>query len=275
MIPQRTASDQAMRFLLIRCVELLYWLADLSPIFHRFQSWFESKVTFPNSQERIIDAIAIIEDHTNQGLPTAALVESQSHLDANILYRFQIGGVIFCQQQKPSEHQGDRYALMAILINLTGTGNSARSYRIWDSPQVQGTTKDSRKMIAEWTVKPIQVNLSGFSAEQTLEQVSTKKAPAEALALIPLMKNGNEDAIMQEWLGLTTEQGNVERTGILAAVVVFARLVGQFEKWSLLLKGFSMIDDPLVAEWIGQGEKKGHKEGRLEGLKDGEKKGRR
>jgi hypothetical protein len=106
-------------------------------------------------------------------------------------------------------------------------------------------------------VKPIEVNLSGFSAEGTLEQVSTKKAPAEALVLIPLMKNGNEDAIMQEWLRLTTDQGNAERSGILAAVVVFARLVGQFEKRSLLLKGFSMIVDPLVAQWIGQGHREG------------------
>jgi hypothetical protein len=120
----------------------------LSRIFYRFQSWFKSKVTFPNSQERIIDAIAIIEDDTNRGLPTAELVESQSHLDANILYRFQMGGAIFCHQQKPSEHQGNRYPLMAILINLTRTGNSARSYRVWDAPP-SDDSQAARRLLAE------------------------------------------------------------------------------------------------------------------------------
>jgi hypothetical protein len=188
MFPQKTSYDQAMRYLLTRYVALLYWLAGLSHSAYEFIEWLQTTVSIPGQKERIIDAVARIHDHSNNGIPTALLCESQTEPDFDIAARFMMGGAMLSLSLKPNRQVGDRYQLAALVINLTGNPNSARSCRV------------NARNLAEWTLNPIEVNLATFDATEVLQGIAKGEVPNVVLALIPLMKNGNDEANMQEWL---------------------------------------------------------------------------
>jgi hypothetical protein len=172
-----------------------------------------------------------------------------------------MGGAMLSLSLKPNRQVGDRYQLAALVINLTGNPNSARSTRL------QG------RNLAEWTLNPIEVNLATFDAKEVLQGIARGEVPNVVLALIPLMKNGNDEANMQEWLRLANAEADHQRRGDFSLAQAFATLVGQREKWQTLLKEFLMIEAPFVTEWKNEGRKEGILEGRKEGVLTGRKEG--
>ena len=135
MFPEETTFDEAARFLLRQGGgPLLAWLLEEKPEALRFCGWLDSVLSLPGTKERLCDAIARME--TEDGAPHALIVEVQTRPDPSMFGRLSIAGGILFETVRPNNLTGDRYALMALVINLTGVGHSgqttARPSSIWN-----------------------------------------------------------------------------------------------------------------------------------------------
>src|SRR5262249_28747416 len=178
--------------------------------------------------------IARLADLTRGGVPCAAIIEFQITPDPEMFGRMLIAGGMTWLQLRPSAHPGDRYDLIAVVVNLTGRGNCARQ-------AVVGT--------AEWKLIPRELNLETFDAAKVLDEIEAGVAPRELLAWIPLMHGGNEDAIIDRWLAIASAEPSLKKRGDYALATVFAQAVGTQEKWKSKLEGLTMNDTPMVKQW--------------------------
>jgi hypothetical protein len=156
----------------------------LTPKQLRFVRWLPTQLTLPGATERICDSIADLADLQRGGLPFAALMEVQTEPDATMPGRLMLAGGLLWLTVKPAPLPGERYELLAVVINLTSVGNAARQCVL---------------STAEWTLRPIEVNLETLGAGAILDQIEAGSAPRELLAFIPMMIRGGEDAIIQRW----------------------------------------------------------------------------
>jgi hypothetical protein len=147
--------------------------------------------------------------------------------------RMLIAGGMVWRTLKPSPHPGDRYELIAVVVNLTGKGDCARDMTI-------GT--------AQWKLKPCEVNLETLDADKVLDEVASGSAPKEVLAWIPLMKNGSEDATITRWLQIVNAEPSLKKRGDYALARIFSGAVGLQDEWKKRLEGLTMIDSPVVKE---------------------------
>src|SRR5262249_54150569 len=130
---------------------------------------------------RWCDGIANLADLENGGAPFAAIVEVQTKPDGTMPGRLMLAGGLCLLLLKPQPLPGDRFELAAIVINLTGTGNSARRMALGET---------------SWTLVPCEVNIETFNAGEVLEQIAVGTVPREVLALIPAMRRGGEEGII-------------------------------------------------------------------------------
>jgi hypothetical protein len=88
------------------------------------------------------------------------------------------------------------------------------------------------------------------------------------LALIPLMQRGGEKGIIQDWCELVGAEKDLRRRGDYGLALVFAERAGCLDAWRDALKGFAMIESPLIAALLSQAEAKAKTEGKAEMLVD-------
>ncbi len=151
---------------------------------------------------------------------------------------------------KPTSLPGDRYELTAIVVNLTGRGNSARRMALGDT---------------QWTLVPRELDVETLDAGAMLEEIAAGVIPREVLALIPLMNRGAEDAMIARWLEVAGSDADAGRRGDYSLALVFSEAVRCRDKWETALKGFNMIESPLVREWKDAAKLEGILEGKIEG----------
>ena len=248
--PDLTTYDEAARYLLVRAgATLLEWLLRLDPSQVRFEGWLQSQLTLPGVKQRLCDGIARLADLERGGTPFAALVEIQTRPDVTMPGRLLLAGGLCSLLLKPTPLPGDRYELTAIVINLTGTGRSARRMVLGDT---------------QWTLVPCEVDVEALEASALLEEIAAGKVPRELLALIPLMKRGAEDAIIARWLEVAGSDPDAGRRGDYSLALVFSEAVRCRDKWEIALKGFNMIESPLVREWKDAARIEGKIEGKIE-----------
>jgi hypothetical protein len=149
--------------------------------------------------------------------------------------RLMLAGGLLWLTVKPAQLPGDRYELVGIVINLTGKGDALRQC-------VLGT--------AEWILRPVEVNLETLDARELLEQIAAGTAPRELLALIPLLHRGGEAGIIERWSELVGAEADLRRRADYALAQVFAERVGRHDTWHDALKGFAMIESPLIAQLL-------------------------
>jgi hypothetical protein len=235
-LPPPTRYDQAARYLLLRAGPLLLsWLLRLTPARLRFERWLPTQLTLPGTRQRLCDGIAELADLQRGGLPFAALLEVQTAPDPTMTGRLLLAGGLLWLTVKPTQLPGDRYELVGIVLNLTGRGDATRQC-------VLGT--------AEWTLRPVEVNLETLDAGELLEQIAVDQAPRELLALIPLLHGGGQAGIIQRWSELVSAETDLRRRADYALALVFAERVGLRDVWHDALKGFAMIESPLIAELL-------------------------
>jgi hypothetical protein len=209
------------------------WLLGMTAEQIRFDSLEDSTLVLTD-KERRCDLIASLADLTRGGVPCLAVIEFQIAPDPEMFGRLLIAGGIAWGQLRPSDLRGDRYALIAVVVNFTGKGDCARDVAV-------GT--------ARWTLKPREINLETLDAAKVLDEIDSGSAPKELLAWIPLMKNGSEDAIIDRWLRTASAEPDLKKRGYYGLATVFAGAVGTKDLWRRRLEGLEMIDTPMVAEW--------------------------
>ncbi len=105
---------------------------------------------------------------------------------------------------------------------------------------------------AEWTLRPVEVNLETLDAAEVLEQIAADQAPRELLAMIPLMNRGGETGIIQRWSQLVGAETDLQRRADYALAQVFAERIGPDDAWHNALKGFAMVESPLIAQLLAK-----------------------
>jgi hypothetical protein len=252
MFLEGTTFDEAARYLLTKATEwLLVWLLRLEPGHVRFEGWMDSVLTLPGTKERICDAIARLSELRRGGFPIAALVEVETRPDPNMLGRLMIAGGICHVTEKPTPLPGDRYGLAAIVINLTGKGNSG-------GETILGT--------ARWIIQPQEWDLESLDAAVMLEDIAAGQTPREMLPFVPLMKNSGDPGIIQRWLEIAGQETDPEIRGDLTLAVVFANAVGCQEQWRKALEGFAVMESSVVNEWKAEARREGERKAMVEAV---------
>jgi hypothetical protein len=227
--------DQACRYLLRRCPALLLWLLDATEDVVVFVRWLNTKLTIPGFPERENDMIAHVRRQDQGGMPWAIPIEFQVEPDPLMFGRFLACEGLIWLLEKPTEHPGDRFNLLGLLVHLTGIGTCGQDMT-WTADK--GTS-----------IQPIERNLESFSASAALDQIAAGKAPRAALALIPLMIGGGEPGIIQRWLEVAQPEADEPWRADFCLARVFAELTGCQEVWKTALEGFNMRQSAVVNEW--------------------------
>lgn len=233
-LPPTTRYDHAARHLLLQAGGVLVdWLLPETPARPRFERWLPTQLTLPGVPQRLCDGIAALTD-AGRG-PVAALLGVQTKPDPTMPGRLMLAGALLWLTVKPTPLPGDRYELLGVVINLTGVGDAARG-------SVVGT--------AEWSLKPVEVNLGTRDAAEVLEQIAGGAAPRELLGFIPLMQRGDEEGIIQRWREVVAAEADPSRRGDYGLARVFADLLGREEAWENVMQDLDFIESPTVAKWM-------------------------
>ena len=227
--------DQACRYLLRRCPALLLWLLDATEEVVLFIRWLNAKLTIPGFPERENDMIAHVRRQDQGGQPWAIPIEFQVEPDALMFGRFLVYEGLIWLLEKPTEHPGDRFNLVGLVVNLTGIGTTGQDM-VWTAGKGTG-------------LQPIERNLQRFRASDVLDQIAAGKAPRAALALIPLMIGGGEPGIVQRWLEVAQLEPEERWRADFCLARVFAELTGLQEAWKIALEGFNVRQSAVVNEW--------------------------
>src|SRR5205823_10681522 len=140
------------------------------------RGWLDTRlIPFPGESDRFCDTVAHIEDVKRGQIPWAIVLEFQGEPDPLMFGRlFAYGGQVWLEK-KPSEERGDRFQIGAVVVNLTGSGDAARTM---DWPAAGLLT----------ALRPREVNLSRLDAKDVLDGIAAGGVPRVVLALIPLMQ---------------------------------------------------------------------------------------
>jgi hypothetical protein len=219
--------DQACRYLLRRCPALLRWLLEATAdvVFVR---WLPTKLTIPDFPERENDMIAHVRRQDQGGMPWAIPVEFQVEPDPLMFGRLLIYEGLIWVLVKPTEHPGDRFNLLGLVVNLTGIGTTGQNME-WTPGKGTG-------------LLPIERNLQGFSASTVLEQIANGKVPRAALALLPLMIGGGEPGIIKRWLEVAAPETDEQWRRDFCLALVFAELTGCQEDWTTPWEGSTCVN---------------------------------
>ncbi len=233
----------------------LCWLLELQHGALVFRRWLDTRrLPFPGEPDRICDTVAFVEAIRHGHLPWAIIIEFQIEPDALLFGRMLVYAGQVWLELKPSEERGDRFWMAAAVVNLTGRGDASRTMA-WDEAGIR----------TELTLR--EVNLCELDAKTTLDAIEQNTTTATILAWIPLMKNGEDSAIIQQWLTLASAEPDARRRaeyGLLA--LVFAEAAGCHAVWKQALTGWNMIQSQTAREWIAVGETQGETKGKIASL---------
>jgi hypothetical protein len=104
--------------------EMLAWLLGVGAGELRFVRWLDAHLGSAEAAERTADALAHVANQADGGRPWLLLVECQTRPDAEMLGRAleYLGGA--WRRERPEDLPGERFAVAAVVVNLTGEGKS-------------------------------------------------------------------------------------------------------------------------------------------------------
>jgi hypothetical protein len=271
--------DQASRYLARRAgAPLMHWLLGCGPGAMRFSGWLDTQLTVPGQPERTCDTIARVVRLDQGGLPWAIPVEFQTETDPAMFGRALVYMGLLYQQEKPSPERGDRFAVVVVVVNLTGTGRSGRQF-VWreQAPETSAEEKaadpeagadqaPAGRGPCETTFLPEEWNFAGVSAGEVLDAVARDEAPRLVLAWIPLMQGGDDPAIIARWLEAAGQESDPQVKADLGLARVFAEAADRRAVWSKALEGFNVIRSRVVEEWKAEAKQEGEMEGTVKTL---------
>jgi hypothetical protein len=247
--------DQACRYLARRDpVGLLCWLLRLTLAQLGFERWLDTRtVTFPGQPERICDTVAHVREEEQGGIPWALVLEFQLTPDTLMFGRLMVYLGHVWLEFKPVAERGDRFQVGAIVVNLTGRGNSSCNMQ-WAKAELATN------------FQVVDRNLEEADAPTVLAGVAAGTISSIVLALIPLMQRGNDPDTIKQWLLLASAEKDAQRRADHGLAQLFAEAVGQEEGWQQALKGWNMIQSKVVAGWKAEAKAEGMAEALVEAL---------
>jgi hypothetical protein len=242
----------------------------------RWNRWLGERTTpLPRQPEQVGDLVAELEQVEPPGPPWLVPTEFQTQPDPTMTGRLlkKLGSLWL--EHRPDPLPDSRHQLVAVVINLTGTPESApasRDYHLPSPPPAEeeatqpegGKAGEPEPVWLGLSLHVAEVYVATLSAEEALAEVAAKRQGRWLLTLVPLMQRGGKEDNIKEWLILAGGEEDSRRRGDLGALaLVLAELTPDWQAWQDALKGWNMQESQTVLGWINQGRA----EGRLETLR--------
>ena len=214
----------------------------------RFERWLDTRAApMPGLANQTADTVAELHALREVGPPWLLLLEFQTEPDPDMFGRLlgQLGK--FWREQWPDELPGSRYQLVAAVVNLTGTKESAPSSRAYEFP-LGGL---GLKLTAE------ERHLATESAAATLEAIARGETAKSLLSFVPLMTGGGEPGIIERWLEIAGAVPDHRRRSELGTLSLTIDLKPWCDEWRKALREWNMRESTFVQGWIDEGIEKG------------------
>jgi hypothetical protein len=235
------------------------WLLKRRDRLKRFGGWLpEQAIPYPGAETRICDCAAHMTDELRHGVPWAIVVEFKSEPDIDVIDQVGIYGHYIRKTVFPQAGQKGRYRTAGIVVNLTGVQPPYEDDIYEDIPQLSSTSS------------PMIVNLSTYSASETLREIEAGDCDLCILPWVALMQGAEEADIIEWWKRLAaTEEKSTFRSDYAIAAEVFANAAGCYDVWAKALEGWNVTESLAVKKYIAMGETKGLEKGVAQGLEKG------
>jgi hypothetical protein len=231
----------------------LRWLMPDLPAAVSYNGWLDTRtLPFPGEADRTCDTVACFHDGVANEW-WAVPVEFQIEPDGEMFGRFMEFLGRLWREQRPAADGTARYKVGAAVVNLTGRGAASRD-------MVLGPAGSRTHL------QVIERNFADEDAGATLAGIAEGRIARAMLPWIPLMRDGGEPGIIEQWKELALAEPDSRRRAEYGALaLVFAEPVGRRPLWKQALEKWNMIESQQVLEWMAEGEAKGELRGELRG----------
>ena len=242
--------DQASRYLAKR--DPLGWLRWLLPRLTdawEFDGWLDTRtIPFPGEPDRVCDTVGCLYEKASPGRRWALALEFQAQPDEAMFGRLLEYLGRLWRERRPTGDSPRRYDVVALVVNLTGRGDTARDLRL-------GRTG------LRTCLRVAERNVATEDAGRTLRGIKAGRIARCVLAMIPLMQGGADPGIISQWRPLAEAEPDAGRRGDYGGLaLVFAELAGCHAAWNEALRGWNVKQSKQVLEWQAEGELKGRAE---------------
>jgi len=238
--------DQASRYTAkLNASGFLGWLLREDAAELRFRAWLDTRtLPFPGDPERTCDTVAWLEDAdpaVDWALPVEFCLEPDGELFGRLLVYL---GQLWLEK-RPTDAGGERFAVGAALVNLTGRSRTSRDMSL-------------RRTGVRTNLVVVERNLCDEDGAALLDAIAGGNVPRALLPWLPLMRQGDESAIIQRWIALASQETDSRRRGDYGGLaLVFAEAAKRLPIWKEALKEWNVIESQQVLEWMAMGEAKG------------------
>ncbi len=256
--------DQASRYVAkLDPLSLLRWLVPRLGTNWDFSSWLDTRtIPFPGQADRTCDTVAGLRRRAALRHWWALVLEFQSQPDEEMFGRLLEYLGRLWRELRPGRGGSKRCAVVALVVNLTGRGHTARDLRL-------GRTG------LRTCLQVGERNLADESAARTLRGIQAGRIARCVLPLIPLMQGGAEPGIIRPWRRLAEAEPDAGRWGDYGGLaLVFAELARCHAAWKEALRGWNVQQSKQVLEWQAEALKRGKAEGQAEGKAKGRAEGK-
>jgi hypothetical protein len=230
--------DKACRFLIKFDPEgVIAWLLNAAPTDFVFRGWLDTRDTpFPGEPDQIRDTVARLEDPEEGLRPWAVPIEFQIAPSPMFGRLLKYLGALW-DDLRPDPEPGSRYEVAAVVVNLTGRGQSSHASS-W------------KKLKLHTELGIAERNLVEENAEVELTRVEQGAATRGILLLIVLMQKGDDPAIIEKWKQLATAEPDTRRRATLGALaLVLSEAVDRQTIWQDALKEWNVTKSTIVEQW--------------------------
>jgi hypothetical protein len=244
--------DQASRYAAkLDAVGFLCWLLREDAAELRFRLWLDTRtLPFPGDPERTCDTVAWLGD-ADPAVEWAVPVEFCLEPDGELFGRFLVYLGQLWLEKRPTDAGGERFAVGAVVVNLTGRGRTSRNMSL-------------RQTGVRTNLEVGERNLCDEDAAALLDAIAAGRASRCLLPWIPLMRGGEEPGIIQRWIELASQETDSRRRGDYGGLaLVFAEAAKRLPIWKDALKGWNVIESQQVLEWINMGRAEGEIKGEV------------
>ena len=239
------------------------WLLGMGEEECRFVRWEDTRaIPFPGETDRIGDTVARLEDVKAGLLPWACALEFQTVPDPAMFGRLMGYLSAIWDSLRPDGERGSHFFVSAVVVNLTGKGQSALSMQ-WPNARFHTALE-----FPEW-------NLAYESADKTLGRIEQKELARCVLPWIPLMQGGDDPAIIDRWKAAAEKEPDQRIKSDFGGLArVLSEAGKRHELWNKGLEGWNGTQSQVVLAWQAEAEARGRAEGKAEGMAEGKAEGK-
>lgn len=216
------------------------WLSPAFVEHFAFRDWVDTRtIAFPGEPDRTCDTVAEFAPITGEGPHCLLDVEPQSEPDNEMLERCGEYAFRLRRELRPGDGRQHKYQVINIVLNLTGPEQPH------DLDMREPDLGDAGPHL-----RVFQVTMREKDAAATLAAIAADARLRGVLPWVPLMRRGDESAIIEEWKQLALlEPDERRRTQYATLARTLAELTVRQALWKQALEGWNVKTSQQVQDW--------------------------